>query len=102
MTDDQLQPPAGGLFLTEALERYCDPNKWKRYQSLGSEIDWNTRYIMSRVGGLTESEKLRARKVSDFQKAQADLSSDLYSKLRSGDLVAWARDGSPIGPWRDI
>jgi len=102
VTDDQLQPPAGGLLLTEALERYRDPKKWDRYQSLGAEIDWNTRYVMSRVGGLTDSEKLRARKVSDFKKAQADVSSDLFSKLRSGDLVAWARDGSPNGPWREI
>ena len=102
MINDQARPPDGGLSLEKARERFCNSEKLERYQSLGAAIGWNTRCVISKLGGLTAAERERGRKVSEFEAARADVISDFQSKLRSGELLAWAREGSPVGPWKEI
>lgn len=102
MTSDKSQPPAGGLSPVEARERYCDPKIRERYHSLGDEIGWSERIIFSRPEEPTADELERGHKINEFKEARADVIKDFRSKLLSGELLAWAREGSPLGPWREI
>jgi len=102
VTSDKSQPPAGGLSPVEARERYCDPKIRERYHSLGDEIGWSEGIIFGRPEEPTADEIERAHKINEFKEARADVIEDFRSKLKSGELLAWAREGSPLGPWREI
>jgi hypothetical protein len=111
-----MAPPSDGLPaeaaksipLVDAFRKYADPKLVTEYQqakrSLRLRGRWNYIGTPRDIKGwvLSETDGLGHMQLDQTRDLMRRIEAGFIEKLESGDLTAWAREGSPLGPWREI
>lgn len=107
--DDDLPPDAAGSqHLAIAYRVHADPDLMAAYHRKKKQVEHEGRWEY--VGNvrdpdyyvLSEFDSHGQRLVAEQKQILMQIEDDLMSKLRRGVLTIWAREGSPLAPWRRI
>ena len=106
---DELPPEAEkAIKILHACQQYRDPLLVKRYNEVEKRLEHEGKWVYTiddngeqisspdEFDGRTQA--LVQEKLNILKKAQADFIALLYH----GRLTAWARENSPLAPWREI
>lgn len=106
--DDLPMEAADAQHLAIAFRVHADPDLVEEYrqkkEQLQREGRWHYVGNVRNPDGyvLSEFDSHGHRLVEEQRNALALIEADLMSKLRRGVLTVWAREGSPLAPWRKI
>jgi hypothetical protein len=106
-SDDPPPEASKAVSLSDAHRTQKDPKLWAKYRATNERLKRegrrtytgtppNVRYVPSEFDGI--GHQLR----QSLRDLRASIEEDLFTKLMRGDLTAWAREGSPLAPWREI
>jgi hypothetical protein len=91
---DDLPPEAAqALPLAEAFWPNADPDLVNRYRDIKARLERERQWVRRRSGDPL---------LMQFRELEIRIEASFIAKLRDGELTAWGREGSPIGPWREI
>lgn len=106
---DGLPPEAANTIkILHACQQYRDPLLVKRYNEVEKRLEHEGKWVYTiddngeQINSPDEfdgrTQELVQEKLDILKKAQADFIAFLYH----GHLTAWARENSPLAPWREI
>ncbi|PKQ10731.1 MAG: hypothetical protein CVT70_18000 [Alphaproteobacteria bacterium HGW-Alphaproteobacteria-1] len=107
--DDDLPPDAAASkHLAIAYRVHADPDLMAAYHRKKKQVEHEGRWEY--VGSvrnpdyyvLSEFDSHGQRLLEEQKQILMQIEGDLMSKLRRGVLTIWAREGSPLAPWRKI
>jgi hypothetical protein len=91
---DDLPPEAAqALPLAEAFRANADPDLMNRHRDITARLERESQWVRRRRGDPL---------VAQLRELEIRIEAAFIAKLRDGELTAWGREGSPIGPWREI
>ena len=106
---DQLLPEAiNAVRLADAFREHTDPNLMEQYRLTKERLDregqWQyvgtTRADQGKV--LSRFDALGHELLKESRELLVRIEADFLARLERGDVKAWAREGSPAAPWREI
>jgi hypothetical protein len=108
LDDDLPADAAGSQHLAIAYRVHADPDLIAAYHRKKKQIEREGRWEY--VGSvrnpdyyvLSEFDSHGQRLLEEQKQILMQIEDDLMSKLRRGVLTIWAREGSPLAPWRRI
>jgi hypothetical protein len=106
--DDPPPEVAEALPLAQAFRDHADPKLVEQYRLAKERLEREGRwhYVGNRDDPdgyvLSEFDGLGHALLKESRALIARIEAGFMGKLRSGELIAWAREGSPLAPWREI
>jgi hypothetical protein len=111
MSPQSDEPPpeaAKAVPLADAFREHADPKLLAKFRATTERLEregkWQYIGTPRKVEGyvLSEFDGHGRELLKESRELIAKIEAGFVGKLRRGDLTAWAREGSPLAPWREI